>query len=441
VVARGPIFPIICAGDVADPEVECMKSWIERLPKPSHGKPTVWLVGGTRPEGLKLAPLVWALNRQRLIHPVVVATGQHPSMFHQSLATFGLRPDRELRPRRDSGSQAELVAQLAEQLDRELMLNPPAAVVVQGDTSSALVGAMAAFWRQIPVVHLEAGLRSHDLSAPFPEEANRKMIGQIAALHLAPTPAAADNLAAEGITADRIEVVGNTIVDAVLTLAGRDDGFAEPALQPVSEALASGRRLLLVTVHRRESWGEPMRSVLRAVRDVLDAHPDTIATLPAHPNPAVRADVMSVLGADHRVVITEPLNYPDLVGLLKRSSLVLSDSGGIQEEAPSFGVPVLVLRERTERLEAVEAGCAFLVGTDRDVITAAASRLLTVDPARRESLSVANPFGDGHAAQRAAIALARLLAIRVDRVPQFVPPPPRNSADPVLPAEPDLVVT
>jgi UDP-N-acetylglucosamine 2-epimerase (non-hydrolysing) len=184
-----------------------------------------------------------------------------------------------------------------------------------------------------------------------------------------------------------------------------------------------------------------MRSVLRAVRDVLDAHPDTIATLPAHPNPAVRADVMSVLGADHRVVITEPLNYPDLVGLLKRSSLVLSDSGGIQEEAPSFGVPVLVLRERTERLEAVEAGCAFLVGTDRDVITAAASRLLTVDPARRESLSVANPFGDGHAAQRAAIALARLLAIRVDRVPQFVSPPPRNSADPILPAEPDLVVT
>jgi UDP-N-acetylglucosamine 2-epimerase (non-hydrolysing) len=396
-----------------------------RLAEPDSGRPTVWLVGGTRPEALKLAPVVSALERQALVRPVVVATGQHPSMFHRGLATFGLQPHHELHPRRDSGSQSELVAQLAEQLDDELVADPPAAVVVQGDTSSALAGAMTAFWRQIPVVHLEAGLRSHDLAAPFPEEANRRMIGQIAALHLAPTPAAATNLLAEGIGANRIEVIGNTVVDAVLTLAGRTHSFAEPALAAVQEALAYGRRLLLVTVHRRESWGQPMRSVLHAVREVLDAHPDTIAALPAHPNPSVRADVLSVLGADHRVVITEPLDYPDLVRLLELSSLVLSDSGGIQEEAPTFGVPVLVLREQTERLEAIEAGCAQLVGTNRHRIVAAANRLLTAEPVWCGQVGLRNPFGDGQAADRAAVALARLAGLSVLPMAPFEPPQPR----------------
>lgn len=369
----------------------------------------VWLIGGTRPEAIKLAPVAKALADLRLIRPVVVATGQHPSMFQQALAAFALRPDHELRPERATGSQAELVARLSEWLDAQLHRDPPDAVLVQGDTTSALVGALTAFWRQIPVVHLEAGLRSHDLAAPFPEEANRRMVDQIAALHLAPTQAAAANLLAEGIPADRVEVIGNTVVDATLSVAGTTKRFSEPALEPVQACISQGRPVLLVTMHRRESWGKPMRSVLHAVRDILDAHPGAVAAIPVHPNPCVRADVVSVLGTDRRVIISPPVTYSDLVRLMGLSTLILSDSGGIQEEAPSFGVPVLVLRDKTERLEAVEAGCSFLVGTDRSRIVAEANRLLS------ESIwpkSIAhNPFGDGCAGQRAATALARFLAV------------------------------
>lgn len=407
---------------------------------PPDSGPAVWLVGGTRPEALKLAPLVGALERQGLLRPVLVSTGQHPIMFHQGLATFGLKPDRELFTSRVSGAQAELVAQLAKQLDSELSHNPPSAVVVQGDTSSALVGALAAFWRQIPVVHLEAGLRSHDLAAPFPEEANRRMIDQISTLFLAPTQAAATNLTEEGICPDSIQVIGNTVVDAVLAIADQERLFIEPSLAAVDLAMAAGHRLLLVTVHRRESWGAPMRSVLHAVRDVLKAHPDTVVALPAHPNPTVRADVMSVLGGDRRVVITPPLDYPDIVRLLKRSTLVMSDSGGIQEEAPSFGVPVLVLRDRTERVEAIQGGHAFLVGTSRSVVAKAAIQLLDADDdghersgARyyRRGIELSNPFGDGHASERAAVALARLIGLSDDPVMQFAQDPghhPRRAA-------------
>lgn len=372
---------------------------------------TVWLVGGTRPEALKLAPLAEALRRQRALRPVVVATGQHPSMFHQGLAAFGLQPDHDIRLRRETGSPAELTARLTPELDGALAADAPDAVVVQGDTTSALVGALTAFWRQIPVTHLEAGLRSHDLTAPFPEEANRKLISQVTALHLAPTRAAALNLAAEGVPESAVEVVGNTVVDAVLAVAERCTRFTHPALAAAERGLADGQRLVLVTVHRRESWGAPLRSVLAAVRDLLAVHPDVTAVVPVHPNPAVRADVVSVLGEHPRVVVTDPLDYPDLVWVLARSTLVLSDSGGIQEEAPSFGVPVLVLREVTERTEAVDAGCALLLGTDRERIAGTAGWLLDDDAARVRMTSRGNPFGDGHAADRAATAIARLIGL------------------------------
>lgn len=369
----------------------------------------VWLVGGTRPEAVKLAPVVSAMRRQRFVAPVVVSTGQHPTMFHQGLDAFGLTPDVEIMLDRRSGSQAELLAQLTVELDREMAQSPPAAVMVQGDTATALVGALTAFWRQIPVVHLEAGLRSHDLTAPFPEEANRKMVDQIAALHLAPTPRAAANLRAEGIAAESIQMIGNTVVDAVHAIAGRTKRFSLPDLQAVEAAVADGRTLMLVTAHRRESWGEPLRAVLHAVRDVLAAHPDVDVVLPAHPNPQVRGDVMAVLGGDRRVHITEPLDYSELVRLLELSTLILSDSGGIQEEAPSFGVPVLVLRERTERLEAIEAGCATLVGTDRERIVKEAARLLSQQRSAANGSTASNPFGDGLSGERAADAVARLV--------------------------------
>ncbi|WP_319458207.1 MULTISPECIES: non-hydrolyzing UDP-N-acetylglucosamine 2-epimerase [unclassified Mycobacterium] len=373
-------------------------------------RPTVWLVGGTRPEALKIAPVFRVLRCGGVIRPVLVSTGQHPTMFHQGLAAFGLVPDHELELRRDTGAQAELVAQLIDRLDRLISDDEPDAVLVQGDTATALAGALAAFWRQIPVVHLEAGLRSHDLTAPFPEEANRRMIDQIATLHLAPTEAAATNLRADGISPASIHVTGNTIVDAVLSLAGRTTAFTEPGLAAVEPMLSAGQRLMLVTAHRRESWGAPLRAVLAAVRDVIDAHPDVFAVLPTHPNPVVRDEVRAALGGHRRVLLTPPVDYPDLVRLLERATLVLSDSGGIQEEAPSFGVPVLVLRECTERMEAVRAGCAVLVGTDRSRITREARRLLGTRTAAGPG-SRPNPFGDGHAAQRTAIALARLLDV------------------------------
>ncbi|SEH50220.1 UDP-N-Acetylglucosamine 2-epimerase [Mycolicibacterium rutilum] len=368
--------------------------------------PEVWLIGGTRPEAVKLAPLALALD-QSWAAPVVVGTGQHPTMFDQALAAFGLTPGLVLEPERLTGTQAELVSQLTHKLDDVMRQRMPSAVVVQGDTTSALVGALTAFWNGVPVVHLEAGLRSHDLQAPFPEEANRRMIAQIAALHLAPTPRAAANLRAEGVAAEHIHVIGNTVVDAVLAIAGRVRPFGVPVLRVVEEQVAAGARLMLVTVHRRESWGEPLRSVLHAVRDVLAAHPDLVAVLPAHPNPVVRGEVEAVLGDEPRMHITAPLDYPDLIRTLELSALVLSDSGGIQEEAPSFGVPVLVLRNTTERREAIDAGCAVLVGTDRATIRREAARRLA--QRRVDVPQQRNPFGDGHAGKRAAAAVRQLL--------------------------------
>ncbi len=354
-------------------------------------------------------------------------------MFHQGLEAFELKPDIDLELRRDTGNQAELAARLTEELDSALVAQPPNAVVVQGDTSTALIGALVAFWRSIPIVHLEAGLRSHDLASPFPEEGNRRLIGQLASLHLAPTQSAAANLAAEGVTGPRVLVSGNTVVDAVVEVARRTDKLSSAALQAVCHRVEHGRRLLLVTMHRRESWGAPMRNVLAAVTEILDRYPDVEVVLPAHPNPAVRADVTAALGQHERALITEPLDYPDLVGLLKRATLVLSDSGGIQEEAPTFRVPVLVLREVTERTEAVDAGCALLLGTDRARIVSTAAHLLDDEESRARLTSRGNPFGDGMAAMRAEGALAWLLGMETSRPKEFVP------ASSVAPSAPELV--
>lgn len=394
--------------------------------RPTGGSvaPTVCLIGGTRPEALKLAPVAAALSERGRLRPLVVASGQHPTMFHQGLAAFALRPDITTRLARASGGQAELVSQLLPHLDAVLAEHRPAAVVVQGDTSTTLAGALAAFWRGVPVVHLEAGLRSWDLAAPFPEEGNRKLVGQICALHLAPTPQAAGNLAAEGICGPGVLTIGNTIVDAALALAGDRASYSDARLADIAERAAAGQsRLVLVTVHRRESWGEPLRRILAAVADLVRDHPDIEVVWPAHPNPRVRDEVWQALRTVDRVMITEPLPYLDLIRLLKRADLVLSDSGGIQEEVVSLGVPVLVLREVTERREAVESGLAELVGTDREAIVKAATRLLA--SAGTGSAAVAgNPFGDGRARYRAEQAIAWQLGLQPEPPDQFVPVPP-----------------
>lgn len=369
----------------------------------------VLLLVGTRPEAVKAAPVALCLAEHPHLRPAIVHSGQHAAMVEQALAPFGLRPDELLRYRRKTGGQAELFANLLPALDALLARRRPSAVLVQGDTATALAGALAAFWRRTPVVHLEAGLRTGDLTAPFPEEANRQLVARIAALHLAPTPTAAAALAAESPSGGPVVVTGNTVVDAALRIAALSAPAVNPGLIAVERDLEHhGGRLVLVTAHRRESWGEPLDEVLGAVATLAERHPDVRVLLPMHPNPAVRAQVVAALGAHPRVTLTEPLAYPDLVRVLRRAALVLTDSGGIQEEAPSFGVPVLVLREVTERMEAVHAGCAWLVGTDRTRI------LLEADEMLRARLRVplhSNPFGDGNAAVRVCAAVADLLAV------------------------------
>lgn len=368
----------------------------------------VLLLVGTRPEAIKAAPVALALAEQSTLRPYIVHSGQHREIVEQALAPFGLRPDEWLSVQRRTGTQAELLAALLPALDDLLVRTSPAAVLVQGDTSTTLAGALAAFWRSVPVVHLEAGLRTGDLTAPFPEEGNRQLVSRIASLHLAPTQAAADALDAEALPRPEILVTGNTVVDAAQRVAALDLPAADPALVALEAELdRDGARLVLVTAHRRESWGEPLDRILAAVRRVTEDHPDVRVLLPAHPNPDVRAQVTAALGDHARVHVTDPLAYPDLIRVLRRSALVLTDSGGVQEEAPSFAVPVLVLRETTERREAVDAGRAWLVGSDEHLIVDRARHLLAHRPTWPLD---ENPYGDGKAAARVVDALEALLA-------------------------------
>jgi UDP-N-acetylglucosamine 2-epimerase (non-hydrolysing) len=381
--------------------------------------PRVHLVVGTRPEAIKMAPLVLAMKRAELLDPVLVTTGQHSEMVEQALSAFDLEPDTRFRLNRVSGDQAELVGQLCPMLDQLLGEQDSAAVVVQGDTTSALVGGLVAFWRRVPLVHLEAGLRSGDLTAPFPEEANRRMLGVVADLHLAPTRRAVNALLAEHTPLNQVSLVGNTVVDAVMDVASREVPFTDPRLAEIDHRVATGEaRLMLVTAHRRESWGAPLDRILTAVDTIVRCRPDVHCVLPAHPNPLVCDQVHRALSTTPRTVVTEPLPYATLCRLLARASLVLSDSGGIQEEAPSFRVPVLVLRDVTERMEAVYAGWATLVGSDTDRLVREA---LTVLDGHHTLPRAGNPFGDGRASVRSAQAIAALLG-KAPPPSQFVPP-------------------
>jgi UDP-N-acetylglucosamine 2-epimerase (non-hydrolysing) len=359
----------------------------------------VAVVFGTRPEAVKMAPVVHELRRHDDIEPRLIVTGQHREMLDQVLAAFDLRPDLDLDLMRPGAGLAELTARLIGALDEALAAERPDLVLVQGDTTTAFVGGLAAFYRQIPVGHIEAGLRSGDRYDPFPEELNRRLAGALSTLHFAPTDRARANLRREGVADEAICLTGNTAIDALRYTLAR--------LPPPPPA--SARRLILMTLHRRENWGARMRSVCAAVRDVLTERDDVEVVLPMHRNPVVREAIQAVLGGCERVELTEPLDYPGLVDLQRRAYLVMTDSGGIQEEAPSLGKPILVLRETTERPEGVEAGCARLVGTDRARVRAEALRLLDDPVAYRAMARVSNPYGDGHAAERIVAAVrARL---------------------------------
>ncbi|MDX2151195.1 MAG: UDP-N-acetylglucosamine 2-epimerase (non-hydrolyzing) [Bryobacteraceae bacterium] len=344
----------------------------------------VAVVVGTRPEAIKLAPVVLEL-RGRGVRTTIVGTGQHPEMARTMLGVFGLAPDVELRC--EGGSLAESAASILTGLDGALGELRPDWVLVQGDTTSAFCGALASFYRRLRCAHVEAGLRTWNLDHPFPEEANRLLIGRLAALHFAPTERAAENLRAEGIAAGSICVTGNTGIDALLLVRGGS-----------AASICDGARRIVVTIHRRENHGE-LDVLAETLRELAARGFEVV--LPVHPNPVVKAAFERLRGCKG-VVLTEPLEYREFVALLDSAWLILTDSGGIQEEAPSLGKPVLVLRETTERPEAVEAGTAVLVGTDRGRILGEVELLASREEEYARRAGIANPFGDGRASERIA---------------------------------------
>jgi UDP-N-acetylglucosamine 2-epimerase (non-hydrolysing) len=373
---------------------------------------------GTRPEAIKLAPVVAGLRAATWAHCSVAVSGQHRDLLDQVNAAFGIEADVDLDIFSPGQSLDRIAARAVTGLADVLGATRADALVVQGDTTSALAGALAGAYRQVPVVHVEAGLRSGDRRAPFPEELNRRMLAQVADLHLAPTAANRANLLAEGIDAGRIRVTGNTVIDAFIDVVGRRAPVGEPS---IDDALAAGRALVVVTAHRRESWGAPLASVAAAVADLAEAHPDVLFVLPVHPNPLVRSALLPPVAGRANVVVCEPMGYAPFATLVAGARLVLTDSGGLQEEAPSVGVPVLVLRERTERQEAVAAGTVALVGTDRRRIVEHASRLLSDPASHRVMARAVNPYGDGQAATRCVAAIGALLGV-AEALPDFRPP-------------------
>jgi UDP-N-acetylglucosamine 2-epimerase len=363
------------------------------------------VVAGTRPEAIKLAPVVHALRRQPGIETLFVSTGQHREMLRQALAAFELEPDLSLDVMRSGQDLHDITVETLGRLKPILRELRPAWVVVQGDTTTAMVAALAAFYDRIPVAHVEAGLRTNDPYHPFPEELNRRIVDQLSTVLFAPTALARKALLREGFPHARILVTGNTVVDAIheLRRSGKTRGRSAGGLD--LDALPG--RVLLVTSHRRESFGEGLASICRALVRIVERHADVTAVYPVHLNPNVDRPVREALGHHPRIVLLPPVGYVELAALLERSYLVLTDSGGIQEEAPSFAKPVLVLREVTERPEGVAAGVAALVGTSEERIVAATSRLLHDRAAYERMASGKNPYGDGRSAERIVYALVR----------------------------------
>jgi len=368
----------------------------------------VMVVYGTRPEAIKLAPVIRAIHASPALTPIVTLTGQHRAMVDQVNSMFDVHPHHNLDVIRPRQSLDGLTSRVLERLTPTLRQERPDAVVVQGDTTSAFAGALAAFYEHVPVVHVEAGLRTGDLYSPFPEEANRRLTSQIATLHLAPTAISEDNLLREGIQSQNILVTGNTGIDALLWTVGRRVPYGDPALEAVD---ASEAPVLLVTTHRRESWGRRMHGVASAVARLARRHPNLVVVLPVHPNPVVREALLPELRGQANVMMVEPMSYGAFARLLLRSKIVLTDSGGVQEEAPSLGKPVLVLRDTTERPEGVSAGTARLVGTDPDRVYAEVDRLLTDAQSYRAMANAVNPYGDGRAAERTAGAIEHMFGL------------------------------
>ena len=369
---------------------------------------TVLAVYGTRPEAIKMAPVIKALEHSETLHCEIAVTGQHREMLDQVNEMFAIVPDHDLNVFEPGQTLNALMAKVFARIDPVLEQVAPKAVLVQGDTSTVAAAAIAAMYRQIPVVHLEAGLRSGDIWSPFPEEANRKIVSQITSLHLAPTTQSRDNLLREGISADDIVVTGNTVIDALFTTLDLNPPVSHPQ---VAELVEQGKKILLVTTHRRENWGGAMENVGRALRTIAQNFPEMTIVLPAHRNPLVREAVLPSVEGLPNVLVTEPLSYGEFIRVMNAAHIVLTDSGGVQEEAPSLGRPVLVMRENTERPEAVAAGTVRLIGTDEARIVDEVSRLMTSQTSYDAMSKAQNPYGDGKAAARTVAAIEQLLGL------------------------------
>ena len=361
---------------------------------------TIMLVFGTRPEAIKMCPLIQELRTRKDIRTLCCVTGQHRQMLDQVLSAFHVTPDYDLAIMKDGQTLFDVTTRVMEELKNVLAEAKPDLVLVHGDTTTTFAAALTCFYMQIPVGHVEAGLRTYQLDSPFPEEFNRQAVGVVAKYHFAPTEQARQNLLRENKKPETIFVTGNTAIDALKTTVRAD--YQNPELE-----WAKGSRLILLTAHRRENLGEPMRAIFRAVRRITDEAPDIKVLYPVHMNPTIRALAQEILGGDERIRLIPPMDVVDFHNMLARSDLVMTDSGGIQEEAPSLGKPVLVLRDTTERPEGVAAGTLKLVGTDEETIYREAKRLL-MDEAAYHRMSIAsNPYGDGQACRRIADILEK----------------------------------
>ncbi|MBD0413473.1 non-hydrolyzing UDP-N-acetylglucosamine 2-epimerase [Oryzicola mucosus] len=361
------------------------------------------LVLGTRPEAIKLLPLNIELRKKENVRTTVILTGQHRELVEDVFHTFGCDADIKLDTMKHNQSLAGITARVLEGLDG-LLPEDADLVIVQGDTASAFVGSLLAYYRGIPCAHVEAGLRSGDVHSPFPEEFNRRAVSITARWHFAPTLTAAGNLAAEGIH-DHVHVVGNTSIDAALTIAAKNLPPSDMLRAALPELTDSNARVVLVSAHRRESFGEGITSIIAAIRKIAKERPDFVFVWPVHPNPNIHGVVMESLANIGNIRLLKPLSYNDLLIVMQRSYLALSDSGGIQEEAPCFACPVLVLRKTTERPEAIEAGCNILVGTDTGAIVDAFNRLADDRALHRRMTEIDNPYGDGTASRKIADTL------------------------------------